>query len=528
MGKKRKVIVTILPWCWYCEREFDSEKLLIEHQRKRHYTCEICSKKHKTLAYLNEHSIREHKAPIEKVAYSLPGRDSVDIVIRGTEGIPEKDVLIHSKKIEAQFEDEQSFKRKLPSGDRPSPEASPDRGSNVSSNLTPGFPPAPLAQPIMYSQDGRHMPPPMPHGYPPMIYQAHALGPYGPGIFGPLPHLPFGHMPPPGFPPLPPYPLPPRMHPKVPGVDQFHPLRFNNPLRPEPPQRFATNGALRPQSDSRHHSGSSESKASFDDSPHNSSSATRPFQPQSRGSPPPIDSHKSSFHRSDSRDSRDFRHSRDSRDSRDFRRPRNDSMNKGSGLNPHSHPQPRPEPVEKPSPPRPTHVFKHPVNNLFSPHAFSPKRQADHKMPKSKLGNSYESESSRFTEGQHDSHSWKSRNSDHFASPPSPSKLKFNSSLKREGSSRRISDNNIVGTAFDAPIYEKLAPDYILDEPQPFDEFSIQPNENIVCIEHELSLEELRASDERYACRPETILKQVAALNSGVDKHIALIRQRSR
>lgn len=32
MGKKRKT-KQIRPWCWYCEKDFEDDKVLVTHQR---------------------------------------------------------------------------------------------------------------------------------------------------------------------------------------------------------------------------------------------------------------------------------------------------------------------------------------------------------------------------------------------------------------------------------------------------------------------------------------------------------------
>ena len=32
-------------WCFYCERDFQDEKILIQHQKAKHYMCPHCSKK---------------------------------------------------------------------------------------------------------------------------------------------------------------------------------------------------------------------------------------------------------------------------------------------------------------------------------------------------------------------------------------------------------------------------------------------------------------------------------------------------
>ena len=35
MGKKKRK--EIKPWCWYCDREFDDDKILINHQKAKHF-----------------------------------------------------------------------------------------------------------------------------------------------------------------------------------------------------------------------------------------------------------------------------------------------------------------------------------------------------------------------------------------------------------------------------------------------------------------------------------------------------------
>ena len=35
MGRKKKKYEEELPWCFYCDREFNDEKILIQHQRAK-------------------------------------------------------------------------------------------------------------------------------------------------------------------------------------------------------------------------------------------------------------------------------------------------------------------------------------------------------------------------------------------------------------------------------------------------------------------------------------------------------------
>jgi hypothetical protein len=50
MGKKRKAYpnveeVLARPWCYYCERDFDDLKILISHQKAKHFKCDKCNRR---------------------------------------------------------------------------------------------------------------------------------------------------------------------------------------------------------------------------------------------------------------------------------------------------------------------------------------------------------------------------------------------------------------------------------------------------------------------------------------------------
>ncbi|XP_013195799.1 BUB3-interacting and GLEBS motif-containing protein ZNF207 isoform X2 [Amyelois transitella] len=95
MGRKKKKASK--PWCWYCNREFDDEKILIQHQKAKHFKCHICHKKLYTGPGLSIHCMQVHKEAIDKVPNSLPNRSNIEIEIYGMEGIPPEDVKEHEK-----------------------------------------------------------------------------------------------------------------------------------------------------------------------------------------------------------------------------------------------------------------------------------------------------------------------------------------------------------------------------------------------------------------------------------------------
>ena len=39
---KKKRASELDAWCWYCDREFEDEKVLIEHQKAKHFKCSFC------------------------------------------------------------------------------------------------------------------------------------------------------------------------------------------------------------------------------------------------------------------------------------------------------------------------------------------------------------------------------------------------------------------------------------------------------------------------------------------------------
>lgn len=49
MGKKRRgpSLEELLarPWCYYCERDFDDLKILLSHQKAKHFKCERCGRR---------------------------------------------------------------------------------------------------------------------------------------------------------------------------------------------------------------------------------------------------------------------------------------------------------------------------------------------------------------------------------------------------------------------------------------------------------------------------------------------------
>ncbi|CAG9786555.1 unnamed protein product [Diatraea saccharalis] len=138
MGRKKKKASK--PWCWYCNREFDDEKILIQHQKAKHFKCHICHKKLYTGPGLSIHCMQVHKEAIDKVPNSLPNRSNIEIEIYGMEGIPPEDIREHEKqksgggKGSDSDDDEPAAKKK----------ATPALLGPGPSNVTPGILPTPM------------------------------------------------------------------------------------------------------------------------------------------------------------------------------------------------------------------------------------------------------------------------------------------------------------------------------------------------------------------------------------------------
>ena len=70
MGKKKKR-ATEKVWCYYCDREFDDEKILVQHQKAKHFKCHVCHKKLSTASGMVIHVLQVHKENVTKYVPSL-------------------------------------------------------------------------------------------------------------------------------------------------------------------------------------------------------------------------------------------------------------------------------------------------------------------------------------------------------------------------------------------------------------------------------------------------------------------------
>ncbi|KAK2768394.1 hypothetical protein FQN54_000249 [Arachnomyces sp. PD_36] len=116
MGKKKRGhpdLEEILnrPWCYYCERDFDDLKILISHQKAKHFKCERCGRRLNTAGGLSVHMSQVHKESLTEVDNALPNRSSLDIEIFGMEGVPEDIVQAHNQRVLTQFHQAEADRR---------------------------------------------------------------------------------------------------------------------------------------------------------------------------------------------------------------------------------------------------------------------------------------------------------------------------------------------------------------------------------------------------------------------------------
>ena len=88
MGRKKREEIKLKPFCYYCDKEFDSANILLKHQKNRHFSCKDCRKKFSTANSLVTHAMQKHRNTVKKVYNAKKGRDECTLCIYGMEGIP--------------------------------------------------------------------------------------------------------------------------------------------------------------------------------------------------------------------------------------------------------------------------------------------------------------------------------------------------------------------------------------------------------------------------------------------------------
>ncbi|OWZ23999.1 hypothetical protein PHMEG_0001039 [Phytophthora megakarya] len=84
-------------FCYYCDRNFDDEKVLILHQKARHFKCPTCHKKLSTISGMIIHIQQVHKETLKSIPNAKPGRESAEVEVYGMEGVPDANGVIAKK-----------------------------------------------------------------------------------------------------------------------------------------------------------------------------------------------------------------------------------------------------------------------------------------------------------------------------------------------------------------------------------------------------------------------------------------------
>eukprot|EP01054_Gregarina_sp_Poly1_P006281 Gregarina_sp_Poly_1__6280@NODE_3332_length_1174_cov_301_157182_g2110_i0_p1_GENE_NODE_3332_length_1174_cov_301_157182_g2110_i0NODE_3332_length_1174_cov_301_157182_g2110_i0_p1_ORF_typecomplete_len301_score54_81zfC2H2_3rep/PF18868_1/0_00043zfC2H2_8/PF15909_5/0_00058zfC2H2_jaz/PF12171_8/0_033zfC2H2_jaz/PF12171_8/25zfC2HC_2/PF13913_6/0_12zfC2HC_2/PF13913_6/54DUF629/PF04780_12/13DUF629/PF04780_12/0_18zfC2H2_6/PF13912_6/26zfC2H2_6/PF13912_6/1_4zfC2H2_2/PF12756_7/9_2zfC2H2_2/PF12756_7/9_5zfDi19/PF05605_ len=99
MGRKKRRGLELKPFCYYCDREFDDEKVLLLHQKAKHFKCSQCNRKLDTATGLVVHLLQVHKESLSKVPNAKKDRDGPEIVIHGMSGVPSELLLEKQRKL---------------------------------------------------------------------------------------------------------------------------------------------------------------------------------------------------------------------------------------------------------------------------------------------------------------------------------------------------------------------------------------------------------------------------------------------
>ncbi|KAJ1606731.1 zinc finger protein [Cryptosporidium canis] len=118
MGRKKRKVAEIKPFCYYCNREFGDEKVLKQHQKVRHLKCLHCSRKLSTVSGLIVHMLQVHKETLSRIPNAIPGRDIPDLVINGMKGVPAELIEERIKEQNVEIDIQNNIKNFNPHGNK--------------------------------------------------------------------------------------------------------------------------------------------------------------------------------------------------------------------------------------------------------------------------------------------------------------------------------------------------------------------------------------------------------------------------
>jgi len=126
-------------FCWYCDRSFKDEKVLIQHQKQKHFKCHVCKRKLQSIGGLVIHVYQVHKEAVTKVPNAIEGRDSIKHDILGMAGIPEEEISVGDEQSNSESENPRKKTKTNESNSTPQP---PTQVAQPTPPQTPQPPPA--------------------------------------------------------------------------------------------------------------------------------------------------------------------------------------------------------------------------------------------------------------------------------------------------------------------------------------------------------------------------------------------------
>lgn len=88
MGRKKRDMGCLRPFCFYCDKSFKNEVILHHHQKAKHFSCPRCPKKFSSIDSMVHHCRIKHSTTIERVPNANNGRDNPALKIFGMQGVP--------------------------------------------------------------------------------------------------------------------------------------------------------------------------------------------------------------------------------------------------------------------------------------------------------------------------------------------------------------------------------------------------------------------------------------------------------
>ncbi len=124
MGRKKKRAAPSEAdriFCYYCERKFQTEQILLAHQKEKHLRCPTCSKRLFSISGLVIHSSQVHNVQVTSVPNAIEGRTSTAVDVVGMKGIPAS--YYHQQPAKAARTDPSAQTAPTPVYDAPPPSA---------------------------------------------------------------------------------------------------------------------------------------------------------------------------------------------------------------------------------------------------------------------------------------------------------------------------------------------------------------------------------------------------------------------